>query len=95
MPVLVNDARLPAAGELPDELKPLLRRHAIELRDTHWDADVDQLLATIARAIAPGTIGNDQRADAQRAWRRRAAAVRIRSPSLYAHPSPRRASLRL
>jgi hypothetical protein len=33
VPVLVGDARFPAAAELPEDLRPLLQRQAIEIRD--------------------------------------------------------------
>ena len=32
------------AGELPENLKPLARRHAVSVRDETWDADVDRLV---------------------------------------------------
>jgi hypothetical protein len=51
VPVLVDDARLPAAADLPDDLQPLLRRNAIELRDARWDADITQLIASLERIV--------------------------------------------
>ena len=51
VPVLVDGARLPAAAELPDVLQPLLRRNAVELRDARWDADIDQLIASLERIV--------------------------------------------
>src|SRR6185436_13758920 len=53
VPVLVDGARLPAAAELPDVLQPLLRRNAVELRDARWDADIDQLIASLERIVKP------------------------------------------
>ena len=53
VPVLVDGARLPAAADLPDILQPLLRRNAVELRDARWDADIDQLLASLERIVKP------------------------------------------
>jgi hypothetical protein len=47
VPVLVDGARLPSPSELPDDLQPLLRRNAVELRDPRWDADVEQLLSAL------------------------------------------------
>ena len=47
VPVLVDDAQLPGTADLPDDLQPLLRRNAAELRDARWDADIDQLLASL------------------------------------------------
>jgi hypothetical protein len=40
--VLVDDATMPRADQLPDDLQPLARRQAIDLRDARWDADIEQ-----------------------------------------------------
>ncbi|HET9442573.1 MAG TPA: TIR domain-containing protein, partial [Acidimicrobiales bacterium] len=47
VPVLVGGARLPAAGELPDDLRPLLARQATALHDGTWHRDVDHLLRSL------------------------------------------------
>jgi hypothetical protein len=39
IPVLVDGARMPSANELPDSLRPLVRRHAFELRQTSFGRD--------------------------------------------------------
>lgn len=49
VPVLVEGANMPAAGELPPELQPLLRRQAIELDDGRWATDVARLADTLAK----------------------------------------------
>src|SRR5687767_11092237 len=51
IPVLVEDAPMPSADALPDDLTPLTRRQAVELRDTRWDADVDALIALLAKLL--------------------------------------------
>lgn len=51
IPVLVDGAQMPATQELPDDLKPLSRRNAIELTDKRWDYDVGQLAETLRRAL--------------------------------------------
>ena len=38
IPLLVDGAVIPAEGSLPDDLKSLIRRHALELRHTRFDA---------------------------------------------------------
>ena len=53
VPVLVDDAQLPGAGDLPDDLQPLLRRNAAQLRDARWDADIEQLIASLERIVKP------------------------------------------
>lgn len=47
IPVLVQDAVMPSAGELPASLAALARRHAIELSDDRWSYDVARLARTI------------------------------------------------
>ncbi|MGZ9067093.1 MAG: toll/interleukin-1 receptor domain-containing protein [Burkholderiales bacterium] len=49
-PLLVNGALMPAEEELPDPLKPLARRNAIELTVRHWASDVAQLVQTLKRS---------------------------------------------
>jgi TIR domain/Putative peptidoglycan binding domain len=45
IPVLVDGARMPQASELPDALKPLARRQAVEVRHEHFGKDAEALLA--------------------------------------------------
>jgi hypothetical protein len=47
IPVLVQDAAMPSAAELPPSIAALARRHAIELSDDRWAYDVDRLTRTI------------------------------------------------
>ncbi len=53
IPVLVDGAVLPHADGLPDDLKTLVRRQTIELRDTRWDDDADHLLGVLRPLLAP------------------------------------------
>lgn len=48
IPVLLQGAKLPGAADLPDELEPLLRRQAFELRDTQFERDADLLVSLLA-----------------------------------------------
>ena len=48
IPVLVRGARMPREEELPDALKALARRQAVELTDSRWDSD----LALFEQALA-------------------------------------------
>lgn len=43
VPVLVGSAKMPVADELPIDIKPLWRRNAMELSDSRWEYDVNQL----------------------------------------------------
>ncbi|ABB31433.1 PASTA domain containing protein [Geobacter metallireducens RCH3] len=56
VPVLVQDAAMPGEADLPDDLKLLARRNAIEINDTHWDSDLAQLVDTLGRVLE-GTVG--------------------------------------
>jgi hypothetical protein len=49
VPVLVEGATMPAAQALPDPLKPLATRNALELSDARWSFDVDRLAAALEK----------------------------------------------
>lgn len=51
IPVLVDGARMPKADELPDKLKPLVRRNAVEVRNSQFGRDADALTAKVREAI--------------------------------------------
>jgi hypothetical protein len=51
IPVLVEDVAMPSSSELPDDLKPLARRHALELSHTRFNADADRLVEAIESAL--------------------------------------------
>jgi hypothetical protein len=55
IPVLVEGAAMPDVNDLPDELKSLARRNAIELSDKRWEYDVSQLVATLHNVL--GDVG--------------------------------------
>jgi len=80
VPVLVQGARMPMAGELPPELAELAFRNAIELTHARWDSDVAVLIKALERHVAPdkpveparlakqSTPLGAPRARSQRAW---------------------------
>jgi hypothetical protein len=47
IPVLVDGASMPRASDLPDDLKSLVRRNAIEVSHTRFSADSDRLIDAI------------------------------------------------
>jgi TIR domain len=47
IPVLLRGARMPSAAELPDSLKPLSRRNAIEIGEATFDRDMAALINTL------------------------------------------------
>lgn len=51
IPVLVQRATMPKPQDLPDELSRLARRNALELTDTRWQRDVDQLINAIEKIL--------------------------------------------
>jgi hypothetical protein len=53
VPVLVDGARLPDPTSLPEELRPLCRRHACELTDPRWAFDVGELVKDLERNGGP------------------------------------------
>jgi hypothetical protein len=54
IPVLVEGAQMPTGEDLPEDLKPLARRNAIELTDKRWDYDVGRLADTLRSALGLG-----------------------------------------
>jgi hypothetical protein len=48
IPVLVS-ATMPKESELPADLAPLVRRHAVDLTDRHWKQDVEELAQALER----------------------------------------------
>jgi TIR domain len=55
IPVLVAGAQVPEPDALPEGLRPLTRRHALELSDTRWHYDVQRLLGRLQQLL-PGTV---------------------------------------
>ena len=49
-------------SELPDSLKPLARRHAVEVRQLHFDRDAEALIERVREALNGGSVG-------PRSWR--------------------------
>lgn len=50
LPVLLGGATMPPAAALPERLRPLARRNAIELSDSRWEHDRDRLFAALETA---------------------------------------------
>jgi hypothetical protein len=63
IPLLLDGATLPAAAQLPDELRPLTERNALEIGNTRFAADMERLIRALSEggdgpAAAPGTLGH-------------------------------------
>ena len=53
LPVLLPGATMPGESTLPEVLKPLARRNAMPVGETHWHADIDRLAASIGMPAQP------------------------------------------
>ena len=51
IPVLVDGASMPRSRDLPDDLKSLVRRNALQVGDTHFDDDCRRLVAAIEQVL--------------------------------------------
>lgn len=49
VPVLIDGTALPDEADLPEDLRPLVRRQALEIADTRWRGDLQRLVETLAR----------------------------------------------
>jgi hypothetical protein len=65
IPVLVDGARMPKAGELPSSLKALARRQAVEVRQLHFGRDAEALIERVNEALGGEFVW-------QRPWRLKA-----------------------
>ena len=55
IPVLVHQARMPAAEELPDRIARLASRNAVEISDARWDYDLERLVTAIEQSVQTTT----------------------------------------
>jgi hypothetical protein len=67
VPVLVDGARMPKPSELPDSLKLLARRQAVQVRHTNFNSDAETLVKRLREALGYDSPG--------RRWRVRATKV--------------------
>jgi len=51
IPLLLDGAAMPAEAQLPELLRPLARRNALEIGNTRFRADVDRLVAALRDAL--------------------------------------------
>ncbi len=61
IPVLVEDAAMPDADDLPADLAPLAERNALVMSDIRWDDDMNRLVDALQRVVTPP--GRKRRAD--------------------------------
>ncbi len=51
IPVLIDDAEMPAEDNLPETLRSLSRRHAVDVEHNTFHADLDRILVSVDRAL--------------------------------------------
>jgi hypothetical protein len=51
IPIMIQGASMPRAKELPDDLAPIARRNAFELRDARWERDVEDLILDLEKLL--------------------------------------------
>ena len=51
IPLLIDGATMPTAAELPDELRALARRNALEIDNTRFAVDIERLVAALRDAL--------------------------------------------
>ena len=66
IPVLVDGASMPQSADLPDDLKPLVRRNALLVGDTHFDDDCRRLMAAIEQVLDKAAAERREREEKER-----------------------------
>ena len=51
IPVLVHEAKMPRAEQLPEDLKELCFRNGVELTHARWDSDVQVLIKALSKCV--------------------------------------------
>jgi hypothetical protein len=54
IPVLVEDASMPDEEDVPEDIRGLTRRTAVDLAHRRWDSDVQQVLKVIEQFMGAG-----------------------------------------
>ena len=66
IPVLVENASMPRSGDLPDDLKSLVRRQALAVSHDRFRADSERLIGTLERALEKTTTERREREEKER-----------------------------
>ncbi len=94
IPALLNDAPIPAAEQLPEDLAPLSTRRALRISDENLDYNVSQLSEAVEREFSQHGAGNNAVARTTTAGNDRAESVPPRSRwrnllDLLSNPKPK------
>lgn len=72
VPVLVDDASMPTADQLPAELASLVRRQAHEISNSRWKYDTEQLISTLEKILGvskpPVNFKQNEVKPSQKSW---------------------------
>ena len=66
IPVLVDGATMPRSAELPEDLKALVRRHALEISHTRFSADSERLVTAVEEVLEREAAERRQRVEEER-----------------------------
>ena len=66
IPVLVDSAVLPRATDLPEDLKPLIRRNALRITDTSFEGDCQRLIVAIRQVLEKPAAEEQERQEKER-----------------------------
>lgn len=83
IPVLVGRAKMPPASELPEDIRLLARRNALELTQQRFAADVQELVQTIKVSLVPTKPSSKPRANSE-TLRRKMKAIKALRDDLHA-----------
>ena len=86
IPVLVEKANMPKPQELPEDLKRLCRRNAVELSDLRWQHDVDQLIGVMKKVLIKQDEAAEDRRREEEERARRGAVERARKEAEAREP---------
>jgi len=75
IPVLVENANIPSSIDLPDELKELVQRNALELSHTRFRYDADRLIGAIKRVLEQ--VEAERKAEAEQIAKEKAEVERV------------------
>jgi hypothetical protein len=66
IPVLVDGALMPRSDDLPEDLKPLVRRNALRITDTSFDGDCQRLASAIRLVLEKAAAEQREREEKER-----------------------------
>ncbi|HWY91819.1 MAG TPA: TIR domain-containing protein [Chthoniobacterales bacterium] len=69
IPVLVDGALMPRPTDLPEDLKPLVRRNALRITDTSFDGDCQRLVTAIKQVLEKAATEELERLEAEQRQR--------------------------